>query len=316
MPFIPASLAVHLALTSLVSVAWAFLTMRLLRIRYPAARALILGVSVLLPAGGFLIHLAYPRYCTGLLSALNHFACLASSALGRVGTLLFLSSLVVAASQAAASWRAQRVAMRAAVPLEAMVWDDECLGAAVKRAAARAIGASRRPPRIFVTGRPGICCTVGVLRPAILISLEFCRAMDEGEIEAALAHEVAHIRRGDNGVGLASVVFRALTFFSPAAYIAVRQYMDEREKAADDLAVAATGDRLALASAIIKVARSTPRAAGANAAGASASGTVSRVRRLMDSGSDSVGDKDLRGGRLICVLASVAGIVAITLYLC
>lgn len=68
------------------------------------------------------------------------------------------------------------------------------------------------------------------------------------KLEAALAHEMAHIARHDTGIGLASALFKALTFFSPAAYLGIRLYMDEREKAADDLAVRITKDRLILAS--------------------------------------------------------------------
>lgn len=316
MPFIPASLVVHLAFTSLISVAWAFLSMRLFRIRYPATRALVLAVSVLLPAGGFLVHLIYPHNCAGFLSILNHIACLTSSALGEAGILLLSSSLVVTASQAAATWAAQRAVACHSVPLEAMKWDDEGLDASLRRAVAGAIGPNGRLPVVMVTRRPGICCTVGVFRPVILISEEFCRTMDEEELGAALAHEVAHIKRSDNLIALASTLFRALTFFSPAAYFAIRQYMSEREKAADDVAVATTGDRLALASAIIKVARAATSAAGANAAGVSDSGVVSRVQRLIDAGKEFEDNNDLRGGRLTYVLASMAGLVAIALYLC
>ena len=95
----------------------------------------------------------------------------------------------------------------------------------------------------MLTEKAGICCTVGVVRPVVLLSRDFFRTMDEEELEAALAHEFAHIKRRDNGIALAVTLLRALTFFWPAAYVAIKQYLHEREKAADDLAVQTTGDR-------------------------------------------------------------------------
>lgn len=168
----------------------------------------------------------------------------------------------------------------------------------------------------MLTEKAGICCTIGVVRPVVLLSRDFFRTMDEEELEAALAHEFAHIKRRDNGIALAVTLLRALTFFWPAAYVAIKQYLHEREKAADDLAVQTTGDPLALASAIIKVARSSPGAAGANATGDSKLGLTARVQRLLDGGSNLGSHEGQRSRTLPHVMAAVSGIVAITVFLC
>lgn len=168
----------------------------------------------------------------------------------------------------------------------------------------------------MLTEKAGICCTIGVVRPVVLLSRDFFRTMDEEELEAALAHEFAHIKRRDNGIALAVTLLRALTFFSPAAYVAIKQYLYEREKAADDLAVQTTGDPLALASATIKAAPSSPGAAGANATGDSKLGLTARVQRLLDGGSDLGSREGQQRRTLPHVIAAISGIVAITVFLC
>lgn len=320
MPLVAASLMVHLALTSFVSVIWAFLAIRWLKIRYPAARALILAMNVLLPVGGLVTHFLYPQDCEGALGVLTHMACVMGPALGKAGKFLLAMGLVVAVSQLVASRMASRAIMRNAVPLESVTWDDQSVAARMRGATARSARASGRPAKVYVTENPGTCCTVGIVRPVVLISRQFCETMDGEELEAVLAHELAHVKRWDNGIELLATLLRGLTFFSPAAYLAIKQYLYEREKAADDLAVQLTGNPLALASAIIKVARSGPGMASANVTGDSKWGLTARVQRLLD-GTGGFGSREVEGeGQgvrwLPSVGAAVAGLVAIALLLC
>jgi len=126
-----------------------------------------------------------------------------------------------------------------------------------------------RTPRVFVTRRRGVLCTIGVLRPSILISSELLETLDPDEMTAALAHEIAHIVRNDNVLGTAAGIVRWLTFFSPASHFAMSFYLNEREKAADDFAIEVTGDHLALASSIIKVLKGRGRILSGEPAGVS-----------------------------------------------
>jgi hypothetical protein len=75
------------------------------------------------------------------------------------------------------------------------------------------------------------------------------------QLEALLAHELAHIRRLDwlsNGV---QCVIESLLFFHPGAWWLSRRIRQEREHACDDLAVAACGDAIALAEALAQLER-------------------------------------------------------------
>lgn len=77
---------------------------------------------------------------------------------------------------------------------------------------------------------------VGWLRPSILIPPTAHRTLNEREIESILAHELAHIRRGDYAVNLIQSVLEALLFFHPATAWISDRIRDEREYCSDDIA--------------------------------------------------------------------------------
>jgi hypothetical protein len=74
-------------------------------------------------------------------------------------------------------------------------------------------------------------------------------------IEAAIAHELAHIRRWDLWVGLFQRWAETILFYHPAVWWVSRQVNLSREMCCDELAAVAIGDRLVYASALDLVAR-------------------------------------------------------------
>ncbi|WP_133499019.1 cytochrome c oxidase assembly factor Coa1 family protein [Cognatilysobacter terrigena] len=92
--------------------------------------------------------------------------------------------------------------------------------------------------------------TARLVKPVIWLPSELLRRLPTAQLEALLAHELAHVARLDwlwNGV---QCVVEALLFFHPAAWWLGRRIRLEREHACDDLAVAACGDAIALAEAL------------------------------------------------------------------
>ena len=71
----------------------------------------------------------------------------------------------------------------------------------------------------------------GLFRPVILIDADTAREPDEAE--AVLAHEVAHVARGDWLVLILSRVAVALFWFNPLMWLLERQIVREAEEAAD-----------------------------------------------------------------------------------
>jgi TonB family protein len=70
------------------------------------------------------------------------------------------------------------------------------------------------------------------------------------QIEAVLAHELAHIRRHDYLVSVLQSVIETVLFYHPAVWWVSKQVRRERECCCDELAVAVGGDRLAYARAL------------------------------------------------------------------
>jgi beta-lactamase regulating signal transducer with metallopeptidase domain len=82
--------------------------------------------------------------------------------------------------------------------------------------------------------------TVGWRRPLILLPFEW-REWSEGEQRAVLAHEVAHVARGDFAGWLAAQVSVALYFYNPLVHWLARQLRLEQELAADACGAVAAG---------------------------------------------------------------------------
>lgn len=117
-----------------------------------------------------------------------------------------------------------------------------------------AVRAGITPPEIRLRRNcPGGAFTTGIRRPWIAIDPALAAALDRQELDALLAHEVAHIRRRDPLVTVLTGVARDLTFFLPAIHLATLGLRREQEEAADDLAASCTRRPGALASTILKV---------------------------------------------------------------
>jgi Zn-dependent protease with chaperone function len=109
-------------------------------------------------------------------------------------------------------------------------------------------------PRVAVVDHcPGGAYVVGSRRPVLVLGDDLTHRLDHAELEGVVAHELAHVRRRDNLVSSLVGIVRDLTFFIPGGGWALRQLHRERELAADQVAVAATGRPGALASGLLKV---------------------------------------------------------------
>ncbi|TXI28938.1 MAG: hypothetical protein E6Q64_05725 [Ottowia sp.] len=97
--------------------------------------------------------------------------------------------------------------------------------------------------------------TARLIRPVVWLPLSLLAQLPRAQVEALLAHELAHVARMDwlwNGV---QCVVEALLFFHPAAWWLGRRIRIEREHACDDRAVAVCGDAIALADALVHLER-------------------------------------------------------------
>jgi Zn-dependent protease with chaperone function len=134
-------------------------------------------------------------------------------------------------------------------------------GERAEKALARAAAALSMapPPLVFLLeGQPVLYCT-GTRHPAIVISRAAVDLLDPSELEGALAHELAHLERRDPTLSWALMGARALMWFNPGVQVLVRALARDAERVADERAASASGDRLALASGLLKLFRATER---------------------------------------------------------
>lgn len=73
----------------------------------------------------------------------------------------------------------------------------------------------------------------GVLRPMIVLPVDFALRYDAQEQDLAIAHERAHHQRGDLAANMIALVMLGIHWCNPVAWIAYRAYRDDQETACD-----------------------------------------------------------------------------------
>jgi beta-lactamase regulating signal transducer with metallopeptidase domain len=140
-----------------------------------------------------------------------------------------------------------------------------------------------RPVRLLQSGAVRVPTALGVVKPLILLPLSSLSGLSPSEIEAVLAHEVAHIRRHDYLVNLLQTAAETLLFYHPAVWWVSGRVRADRESCCDDLAVAATGDAGRYARALLRLEETR---AGASLLLAASGGPLwSRITRLLPASS-------------------------------
>jgi len=96
----------------------------------------------------------------------------------------------------------------------------------------------------------GVCDRVaapmllGIVRPLILLPPAALTGWTQEQVEMALLHELAHVRRRDNLVNLAQRLIESALFFHPAVWVVSGWVRHEREHCCDRVVVAHTGRAL------------------------------------------------------------------------
>jgi len=142
-----------------------------------------------------------------------------------------------------------------------------------------------RRPVVLVHPRIGEPCLCGLFRPLILLPTHWIDTSSQDQLEAVLAHELAHARRGDHLTNVVQRLVEIAFFYHPAVHWLSRSLRLQREYCTDALAVRITKDPLALARALESVARlrrqaTSPLPLGAALAGESPS-LLPRIQELI-----------------------------------
>jgi uncharacterized protein (TIGR03435 family) len=184
--------------------------------------------------------------------------------------LLGVTCLLV---RTAAAWRRVRLLYKMASSSERSHWQ------AVGNRIASRIGLSR-VIRIVELSQIDVPVVIGWLRPVVVLPIAVLSSLNAAQVEAILAHELAHVRRHDYLVNLMQTLAETVLFYHPAVWWLSARIRGEREHCCDDVAVAVCGDPVGYAAALIELEewrRGDVRLAAAATGGV----LLNRVRRIL-----------------------------------
>ncbi len=94
---------------------------------------------------------------------------------------------------------------------------------------------------------------IGIVRSLIILPASALMALSPEQLEAVLAHELAHVRRADYLWNLIQTMVETLLFFHPAVWWLGRRLRQQRELCCDDVAVQSCADPLVYATALLRL---------------------------------------------------------------
>ncbi|MEX2027431.1 MAG: M56 family metallopeptidase [Pirellulaceae bacterium] len=153
---------------------------------------------------------------------------------------------------------------------------------------------------------------VGYLRPVLLVPVAMVSQLPLAELEAILAHELAHIRRHDFLVNLWQTTLETVFFYHPAVWSLSHRLRAEREHCCDDVALSIVGDPVCYGWALLHVEelRGPDPLLALSAAGGS---LLARIQRLFGQPTPPASAASIIAGLLLpgAVLASVLAAFAL-----
>jgi beta-lactamase regulating signal transducer with metallopeptidase domain len=137
-----------------------------------------------------------------------------------------------------------------------------------------------RAVRLCESALTEVPAVIGWIRPVVLFPLSAFSGLTAEQMEALLAHELAHIRRHDYLVNLLQTCAETLLFYHPAVWWVGRRMRAERENCCDDLAVEMCGDAVSYACALAQM-EHLRSDAPALAMAANRGSLLERIQRLL-----------------------------------
>ena len=139
-----------------------------------------------------------------------------------------------------------------------------------------------RPVRLLQSTHLVVPIVVGWLRPVVLLPVSAISGLTPTQLEAVLAHELAHIRRFDYLVRLMQAVVETVLFYHPAVWWVSGRIREEGEHCCDDWAVRLCPDRHSYARALVRAAELVSQSQCPRLAPAAVGGKLlPRIRRIL-----------------------------------
>jgi len=91
---------------------------------------------------------------------------------------------------------------------------------------------------------------IGLFHPVVLLPVRALTGLTPEQLEAVIAHELAHVKRFDVAVNFFQVIAETLFFFHPAVWWLNKRIRADREDCCDDVAIAECGSTVGYARAL------------------------------------------------------------------
>jgi TonB family protein len=169
----------------------------------------------------------------------------------------------------------------------------------------------RRRINLVQSSRPGVLMTWGYWPPKIMLPSD-AAGWSDARAQAALAHELAHVKRRDWLLQMAAEVLRAIYWVSPPAWMTARRLRLESEQASDDAVLSLGVDSRDYATELVDLARTAARRRVwmPTAAMAQRSSLERRVKAMLNTGISRRPTSSTFRVATACVAVAVATLVA------
>ncbi len=164
-----------------------------------------------------------------------------------------------------------------------------------------------RAVRLVESALVEVPTVIGWLKPVILLPATALTGLSSEQLEALLAHELAHVRRNDYLINLLQTAIETLLFYHPAVWWLSRRMRIEREHCCDDLAVQVCGNGLSYARALVALEELRAPRLGLTISAAGGS-LLGRIQRLVGRGVPEVNRSQWIVGLVAAVVAAALGI--------
>jgi beta-lactamase regulating signal transducer with metallopeptidase domain len=151
---------------------------------------------------------------------------------------------------------------------------------------------------------------VGHLKPMILFPIGAINRLNPNEVEAILAHEIAHILRKDYLFNIIQSIIEALFYFHPAVWWLSSVVRSERENCCDDVAIKICGNSMTYAKSLVSVQEMAyfPTQMALGFAGNKKNELLIRIQRVLNQPYKNINNME----KIIATTLIIASLIGIT----
>lgn len=154
--------------------------------------------------------------------------------------------------------------------------------------------------------------TIGILKPVILIPVGALTGIPYNQVEAIIAHELAHIRRHDYLINIFQSLAEIILFYHPAIWWISSMIRNEREIACDDIAMDLSDEKITYIKALLSISELESRGVScAVAFTGNNNNLLNRIKRITKMKHNKLNRTDKWTSALMSIII-VAGLVVVS----